>query len=515
MTGIFSLITLIACQQGFDKDGSEVNQTNEYGETVDQDGNSLSTPNHDWDDDGYTENDGDCDDDNPDVNPGEEEIYYDDIDSNCDGLNDFDADGDGHISSNWGGDDCDDSNADINPSVEDDPTDGLDTDCDGEDDPRFIYYAVDEDMSDSNGAIALDVDSTKKVHLVYEEGGELWYTNKNPVSGSWRTPISTALPIDGEVATGGYGQQLDGVIDSAYRFHIAYSEIDNSGNLSTHYAYLKNIRTTVSEWIGDYEIEGMNSSGNNLSSHYLNIDVGSDNIPVFAYYDENANRPVLSKLAGIPSSGQNSIGFQYRDEADFLFDFVPVSDAPMGTNTALAIGPTDLAYILFLDETAPSGTGDDPETQLSMRNNLTFQCESSPTVGTGGLAHAIALRPDNKLCMAYHDMNDNGLKYACQVNASNCEDWDIQTIETGLGSESTLALGFTSGSIPYVAYHHTPTGTVRVASLQGTEWDIVTAGAENGSDVGANIQMAIDSDDRVHLAFYNSSTGGIWYAMGR
>ena len=110
MTGIFSLISLIACQQGFDKDGSEINETNEYGETVDEDGNSLSTSNHDWDEDGYTEDQGDCDDDNPDINPGEEEVYYDDIDSNCDGLNDFDADADGHISANWGGDDCDDSN---------------------------------------------------------------------------------------------------------------------------------------------------------------------------------------------------------------------------------------------------------------------------------------------------------------------------------------------------------------------------------------------------------------------
>ncbi len=58
MTSILSLISLIsiiACQQGFDKDGSEINETNEYGETVDSDGNSLSTSNHAWDEDGYTQ----------------------------------------------------------------------------------------------------------------------------------------------------------------------------------------------------------------------------------------------------------------------------------------------------------------------------------------------------------------------------------------------------------------------------------------------------------------------------
>ena len=80
---------------------------------------------------------------------------------------------------------------------------------------------------------------------------------------------------------------------------------------------------------------------------------------------------------------------------------------------------------------------------------------------------------------------------------------------------TSLALGFTSGNIPYVAYHHSPTGTLRVASLQGTEWDIVTAAAVNGKDVGGNVQIAIDTDDRVHLAFYNRTDENIWYALGR
>ena len=108
MTGIFSLC--FNCQQGFDKDGSEINETNEYGETVDEDGNSLSTTNHDWDEDGYTEDQGDCDDDNPNINLVKKKSTMT-ISTPLDGLNDFDADEDGHLSANWGGDDCDDTNA--------------------------------------------------------------------------------------------------------------------------------------------------------------------------------------------------------------------------------------------------------------------------------------------------------------------------------------------------------------------------------------------------------------------
>ena len=124
------------------------------------------------------------------------------------------------------------------------------------------------------------------------------------------------------------------------------------------------------------KIEGMNTSGRNLASHYLNIALGTDNIPVFAYYDENANRPILSKLTGVPGVQQNSISIDYREEVDYLVDtgIVDLSDAPMGIHTSLAIGPSDVAYVMFLDETAPSGTGNEPETQMSMRNDISPTC---------------------------------------------------------------------------------------------------------------------------------------------
>jgi len=50
----------------------------------------LENPlNIDHDGDGFTENQGDCDDTNPDVNPGAEESCFDNGDNNCDGLIDF------------------------------------------------------------------------------------------------------------------------------------------------------------------------------------------------------------------------------------------------------------------------------------------------------------------------------------------------------------------------------------------------------------------------------------------
>lgn len=80
----------------------------------------------------------DCDDRNPSLNPGAEDICEDGIDQNCDGFDEEccprDRDGDGYVS--WlcpDGTDCNDNNDAVHPGAYD-ICDGIDNDCTGEDD---------------------------------------------------------------------------------------------------------------------------------------------------------------------------------------------------------------------------------------------------------------------------------------------------------------------------------------------------------------------------------------------
>lgn len=123
----------------------------------------------DFDGDGYcsvvTGGD-DCNDSDPDIHPGADEICGDLIDQNCDRVdlkcedcdNEVDDDGDGRIDCgdsdceddpactecvdededgfcavSDGGDDCDDDDADVHPGATEIPGDGIDQDCDGRD----------------------------------------------------------------------------------------------------------------------------------------------------------------------------------------------------------------------------------------------------------------------------------------------------------------------------------------------------------------------------------------------
>jgi hypothetical protein len=106
-----------------------------HGATItdaDGDGHSLAAAGGD-----------DCDDGDRLVFPGAPEVWYDGIDENCDGLSDYDQDGDGWESDAYnpdasqGGGDCQDSNTAYFPGADDVPYDTRDTNCDGADDYDF------------------------------------------------------------------------------------------------------------------------------------------------------------------------------------------------------------------------------------------------------------------------------------------------------------------------------------------------------------------------------------------
>src|SRR6056297_1332740 len=136
------------------------------GDGIDQDcdGSDLTCPEDiDDDGDGYTENEGDCDDTDASIYPGATEICGDGIDQDCDGSDltcpeDIDDDGDGYTENEG---DCDDTDASIYPGAEEICGDGIDQDCDGSDltCPKDIdddgdgYTENDGDCDDTDASI--------------------------------------------------------------------------------------------------------------------------------------------------------------------------------------------------------------------------------------------------------------------------------------------------------------------------------------------------------------------------
>lgn len=84
----------------------------------------------DYDGDGWSRSDGDCDDSAASAYPGATEVIYDGVDNDCDAStpdDDLDGDGYGHEQ------DCNEDDPDIHPGADDPYGDGVDQDCDGAD----------------------------------------------------------------------------------------------------------------------------------------------------------------------------------------------------------------------------------------------------------------------------------------------------------------------------------------------------------------------------------------------
>ena len=117
-------------------------------------------PDFDADLDGYVTCVGDCDDTNPDINPGATEVC-DDVDEDCDGLIDngtecFDDDGDGFAEIDG---DCVDGDAAVYPGA-DEVADGFDNDCDGLIDEDPLNDDDDNDGYTENGGDCDDTEPT-------------------------------------------------------------------------------------------------------------------------------------------------------------------------------------------------------------------------------------------------------------------------------------------------------------------------------------------------------------------
>jgi hypothetical protein len=124
------------------------------GDDYDQDGDGHLPPEFGGDD---------CLDTDATVHPGATDTWYDGIDSDCLGNNDYDQDADGHPSADHGGQDCDDLNAEVNPDIAEVWYDGIDQDCDGNDD----------DQDGDGSAVGVDCDDLDATST--PGAPEVWY----------------------------------------------------------------------------------------------------------------------------------------------------------------------------------------------------------------------------------------------------------------------------------------------------------------------------------------------------
>ncbi len=165
---------------------------------------------------------GDCDDEDAAVNPEATDVLYDGIDTDCRGNDDYDADGDGFVPDEYANlstryvdssgalpaGDCDDERDDVHPGAADAWYDGVDNDCAGDDDydadadgyvPDLYVNLTTRYVSGSGTLPGGDCDDSDPV------------TNPSPTTvDSWYDGWDTDCAGDDD-----FDQDLDGFVDDA------------------------------------------------------------------------------------------------------------------------------------------------------------------------------------------------------------------------------------------------------------------------------------------------------------
>jgi len=218
----------------------------------------------------------DCNDNDEDINPVAEEIWYDGIDQNCNGDSDYDQDGDGFDSDQHSGQDCDDTNELINPTAYDVPQNGTDENCDGNDaaessTPTVLDLSAGDLVISEvmyNPAVVSDADGEWfEIYVMY--GGEVDLGGLAICDNQNCTAITSSLIVQ----SGSYvvvGTNSDSATNGGVNIDFEYSGLNglsNSGDVIT-LSYGSTVIDTLDYLIGFPNLNGasMNLKPGNITA---------------------------------------------------------------------------------------------------------------------------------------------------------------------------------------------------------------------------------------------------------
>ncbi|MBN2800854.1 MAG: putative metal-binding motif-containing protein [Deltaproteobacteria bacterium] len=514
-----ALLPMVGCSNIFKGEGTEDDPL-----LIDDDG------------DGYTEADGDCDDTDASVSPGESEKPYDGIDNDCNAsTTDDDLDGDGYAPEAG---DCDDGDASVNPGASEIPYNGEDDDCSS--------ATKDDDLDGDGYAHATDCDDTNAA--VHPGATEVPYDGKDndcsPAtpdddldgdgvghSTDCNDDLATVYPGAPENFVDGVDNDCDGQIDE--RFDLETVDEASDRGLSNTIA----VDSAGAVFVAYYDYEDGNlyfakrdatrwSTPTAVLSHagvdtgdWLDSAVdGADQFLVgYTSYSYADSAMELDLIYRTPSGSWSEEYVVDEGSYEYYSELGMVNSDDVGANVQMALDGDDLPSFAYRD-----GVNGMPIlADLSSYDVVLYAPFDVPVLADPGTGYFTSLDIDSTGYdhVAFYDAEDYslagyGYPDAVQYTKLDTNYDDLVWGETvngagGPGYYASLAL---NGATPCVAWMEAASADLKYACRAGTKnWTVETV--ESTGAAGAFAHLEFNTKGIPYIAYFNQSTGKLRVAV--
>jgi large repetitive protein len=404
----------------------------------------------------------DCDDTRGDVHPGASDAAYDGIDANCDGETDYDDDGDGYVSADYGGEDCDDTTAWNSPDREEVYGDGVDNDCDGLIDNTNSWHHQTITGMEGGSHIAIDTHNgipTVAMQAHLPTGGNAWITTANFDGSTW-----SAAPVRHYTHTPST-RSVDLSLDSAGLAQVVWTDQDVG-------AY----QAAQAEDGGFGSVHFTSGKGN--YSNLAAVDVAPDDVPYVVSY-LSWNHGYLTYARGGPGSTLSQISSGHFDAVD-----VAAHPGPYGLMAIAAKKRNSGLYVYRIDG---SGT----------------VAQELVTANTASGRHVSAeYHHDGSLHLVYGQEGE--VVHAWDTGAG----WEFETLYEAPTGTTTFrevnAVFDAFGELHLTACFALATGGGTVIYQNDSVAEEVTRPAPS-TDNPLQCDVAVEDDGRVHVVWYTAN----------
>ncbi|RJQ51395.1 MAG: hypothetical protein C4526_10475 [Nitrospiraceae bacterium] len=191
-------------------------------------------------------------------------------------------------------------------------------------------------------------------------------------------------------------------------------------------------------------------------------------------------------------------------------DIAPLKNQLLSTksvraDTAIAVDSNDKVHIAFFEASENITDADGGDLRYATNASGVWELTTIDNDGKVGEYCSMAIDSRDKLHISYYDKDNSDLKYASNVSGT----WVISTVDMEGSSGSHSAIAVDSRDKVHISYYDfSDNGLLKYATNTTGAWVVTWVDTDYSfSSTGRNTSLALDTSDRVHIAYYGMPQG--------